>query len=247
MGRRFPEFCVLKAACRVSVKASSSATGEARVASYQAAINAVAAQHYADLPLVVEVLNKWLEMNQDFVRDPVGYIARDSSPSLVSATKEDHPTTISTIQNAADRPPTQSSSTSTDGVPLPISDDSGAPECVINSPPTASTTEPELNDLDDTFSSSNGRRDVPVPVQKIWPPAWIAVVRFLPFLGSLGVGNPTSGNTPSPSSSWLVTPKPPARKMPDSLETPWFRLSFLASFCQGWWTILKGSFTSGNG
>ena len=243
---------MLKAACRVSVKALSSATGDARVASYQAAINAVAAQHYADLPLVVEVLNKWLEMNQDFVRDPLGYVAPGSSSSFVSATKEDHSTTISTIQdppsqNAADCPPTQSSSTSTDVVPLPISGDSGAPEYAVNSPPTASTTGTEPNDLDDTFSLSNGRRDVPVPVQKIWPPAWIAVIRFLPFLGSLGVGNSTSGNAPSPSSSWLATPKPPVRKVPGSLETPWFRLSFLASFYQGWWTILKGSFTSGNG
>lgn len=88
MGRRFPEFCILQATCRVNGKASSSATGDARVASYQAAINSVAARYYADRPFMVEVLNKWLETNQDFIRNPVGYAASNSLSTPPSAVRE---------------------------------------------------------------------------------------------------------------------------------------------------------------
>ena len=171
MGRRFPEFCIIRAACRVSVKASPSSTGDNRVASYQAAIDAVAVQHYAHWPFMVEVLNKWLEMNQDFVRDPVGYLALGSLPDPPTITVDGHSFTVSGTQDAPDQ---TTSVAVTSGHRL------------AHDLPTAS--------LPETFGSAtnsspgvshsplNDKGDVPVPIWRIFPLSWIGAFRFLPLL-----------------------------------------------------------------
>jgi hypothetical protein len=258
MGRRFPEFCVLRAACRVSVKASPSATGDDRVASYRAAINSVAVQHYADWPFMVEVLNKWLEMNQDFVRDPVGYVVSDPPTSPAPANRMGSSTNIPTIQDTPSQTatpaalmsghlPTQSPPTVAEDVGLPLLCDARAPEYIADSPPATSKTGTGPNDLDDPPSSLDDGRDVSVPSQNILPLSWIGAFRVIPSLWNLGVGTSTSRNTPRPSRSWLAASKPPTQQMSSSPETRWFGLSFLANSYSAWRDILKKSFAFSSG
>lgn len=255
MGRRFPEFCVLRAACRVSVKASSSATGDKRVASYQAAINAVAVQHYADWPFMVEVLNKWLEMNQDFVRDPIGYVAPNPPPGPASPTINDHsPDTPSQIATPAALTSghqfTQNPSTATDNPSFPLSSDSEAFEHIATPSPVASKTGTEmLNDLGGPPPPLNGERGVPVPIQKLLPLSWIGALRSLFPLGSFGVGPLTSRNTSSPSRSWpTYAPVPSTHQISNStLKTCWSKLCFLVDLHKGWWDVLKKTFAFRSG
>jgi len=255
MGRRFPEFCIIRAACRVSVKVPSCATGDDRVASYQAAINAVAAQHYAHWPFMVEVLNKWLEMNQDFVRDPIGYVAPNPPSDPAPADTDDDSPTISTIQDTPSQTTTSafltaghllthSPSVVAEGVPFPPSSDGEAPERDACLSPVALTTGTETNDLDDPPLLLNGGREVPMPFQKVLPFSWIGALPFLSSLGGPGVGPLTSRNTSSGSRSWFSTPELSTQQM---LETCRSRLSFLASFYKGWWNVLKRSFRFGRG
>jgi hypothetical protein len=177
MGRRFPEFCIIRAACRVSVKASPSATGDNRVASYQAAIDAVAVQHYAHWPFMVEVLNKWLEMNQDFVRDPIGYVPPGPLPDPPTTTVDDHSFTVSTTHDAPDQakaPVVVSGHRLAHDLPTaPLPDTFGS---AISSSPAPSTT------TDVSHSPSNDESDVPVPIQGIFPLSWIGAFRLLPLL-----------------------------------------------------------------
>lgn len=192
MGRRFPEFCILRAACRVSLKASSSATGDARVASYQAAIDSVAVRYYADWPFMVEVLNKWLEMNQDFVRDPLGHVASNSLPTPTSAVEKDHPA-ISTIQATpvltSDRALAQIPCPSGDSSSLLLTREPDVPEHVTDSTPVASTSGTEPNDMGDPPSSPNGGRDVSVPIHKPLLPSWNIPFRFFPSLWNFVVNS----------------------------------------------------------
>lgn len=242
MGRRFPEFCILRAACRVSVKASPSATGDNRVASYQAAINAVAARHYADWPFMVEVLNKWLEMNQDFVRDPLGYVASNSPPGPASPTPDDHLPVISTTHDTPSRTATsghritQIPSTAMDDI------DANAFEHAAGPSLAASKIGTEANDLGGPPSPLNSERDVPMPIQKLLPLSWIGVLHFLPILSSLGVGPLTSRNTPSSSRGWLTARVPSTHQISNSPKTCWLRLSFVADLYRGWWNVLKKTF-----
>ena len=258
MGRRFPEFCILRAACRVSVKASPSATGDARIASYQAAIDAVATQHYADWPFMVEVLNKWLKMNRDFVRDPIGYVASDSSPSPTSATVDGHSPTMSTVQGSPSHtttsaapvgspPLTQDPSTATDDVPSPLSTDAEAFEYVAGSSSVASPAGTETDGLNDPPSTLNGGRGIPVPIQKISSLSSIRALRFLPSLSSLGVSPLTFRSRPSPSHGWLATPESSTQQTSKSTKSRWLRLFFPASLYRGWWDVLKRSFTFRSG
>jgi hypothetical protein len=254
MGRRFPEFCILRAACRVSVKASSSTTGDNRVALYQAAIDAVAVQHYADWPFMVEVLNKWLEMNQDFVRDPIGYVAPNSPPGPASPTIKDHSPAISTIHNAPSQITTpgalisghrliQSPNIMTDNVPFPLSNDAEVLEHVAGSSPAASKTGTETNDLDGHPSPLDSERGVPMSIQKLLPLSWIRALRLLPPLGSFGVGPLPFRNTSSASRSWLTAPVPSAHQMFNSPKTCWLRPPSLADLYKRWWDVLEKTFT----
>jgi len=180
MGRRFPEFCTLRAACRVSVRASPFATGDGRVAAYQAAIDSVGARHYTHWPFMVEVLNKWLETNRDFVRDPLGCVASSSSPVPVPTTGKDRSTTTST-QDTANRTTTltsghartQSLPTVADDQTLSPSCNAEAPKLAIGSSPAASATGTEHNNWVN-------------PIRKIVPLSWIEAFRFPPSLGNLG-------------------------------------------------------------
>lgn len=254
MGRRFPEFCVLRAACRVSVKASPSATGDKRVASYQAAIDAVAVQHYADWPFMVEVLNKWLEMNQDFVRDPIGYVAPNPPPGPASLTINDHSPTIPTIYDTPSQISTpaaltsshqftQNPSTVTDNASFPLPSDSGILEHVATPFPVALKTGTETSDLGGPPSPLNGERGVPIPIQNLLPLSWIGALRFLSPLRSFGVGPLTYRNTSSPSRSWPTAPVPSTHRISNStLKTCWLRLSFLVDLYKGWWDVLKKTF-----
>ena len=237
MGRRFPEFCTLIAACRVSVRASPFAAGDDRVASYQAAINSVAGRHYTHWPFMVEVLNKWLEMNQDFVRDPLGHATSNSSP----ATGKSHSSTTSAQDAAAltsGHACTHGPSTEANDVTLPLSSDAEAPKYTDDSPPAISTTETKSNDFIDPPSCLNNG-DVPVPVQKLVQFSWIRAFRFPPSLASLGIRNLASGNAFSSSRSWTATLMPPT--------TGWVGLSFLADSYKGWWEIFKKSFAFRSG
>ena len=188
MGRRFPEFCILRAACRVSVKASSSTTGDARVASYQAAIDSVAARHYADWPFMVEVLNKWLEMNEDFIRDPLSYTASTSLPTPPSTTEKDRlaismaPETPALTLALAQIPPTV-----VGGPSLLFSGEAEVPEHVPDSSPIALTTGTEPSTMDDLPSSLIHRGDIRAPIHKFLPFTWTAAFRFLPSLWNLVV------------------------------------------------------------
>lgn len=177
MGRRFPEFCIIRAACRVSVKVSPSSTGDNRVASYQAAIDAVAVQHYAHWPFMVEVLNKWLEMNQDFVRDPVGYVAPSSQPDPSAVTIGDHSFTVSTTQDALNQT-TSVAVTSGHRLAhdLPIA---SLPESFGSA--TSSSLAPSAA-TDVSHSPSNDECNVPVSIRRIFPLSWIGAFRLLPFL-----------------------------------------------------------------
>lgn len=193
MGRRFPEFCILQAACRVSNKASSSATGDARVASYQAAINSVGARYYSDRPFMVEVLNKWLEMNQDFVRDPLGHAASNSLPTPSSAPPKDHPT-ISTIRDSpdhvlaptpmSDRAPTQPPFTPVDNSSLSPPTEVEVPERIADSSPAASTSGRQSSDLDDL---PRDRPEVRTPVHRFLPLTWTIPFGYFPSLWNLVV------------------------------------------------------------
>jgi len=177
MGRRFPEFCTLRAACRVSVRASPFATGDGRVASYQAAIDSVGARHYIHWPFMVEVLNKWLETNQDFVRDPLGYVASSSSPtagkdrSFISTQDTASQTTVLTSDP-------QSSPTVAGSPTLSPPCHTEVSEHTVDSP-SATGTEPD--------SWANPPPSCgPIPIRKIAPFSWIDAFRFPLSLGNLG-------------------------------------------------------------
>jgi hypothetical protein len=188
----------MQAACRVSLKASSSTTGDARVASYQAAINSVAARYYPDWPFMVEVLNKWLEMNQDFVRDPLGHTTSNPLLTPPSAFQKDHPT-ISTIRDASyialtpaptsDCTLTQTPSTPVDNPPLSLHSEAEVPECIADSSPAVSTS-----DLDDLPMDKS---DVRIPIYRFLPLTWTSSFRFLPSLWNLIVGTFSSVVTSS--------------------------------------------------
>lgn len=249
---------MLRAACRISVKASPSATGDDRVASYQAAIDSVAVQHYADWPFMVEVLNKWLEMNQDFVRDPVGYVFSDPSPAPPFATRKGSSANISTIQDTPSQTttpaaltsghlPNQSPPTAADDMTLPLLYNARSPEHIADLPPAVSKTGAEPNDPDDPHSSLDDGRGVSAPSQNILPLSWIGASRFLPSLWSFGTGTLTSRNTSSPSCNRLASHKPSTQRVSSSPETHWLRLSFLASSYLTWWDILKKTFAFGSG
>ena len=224
MGRRFPEFCVLTAACRVSVRASPFATGDARVASYQAAINSIAERHYTHWPFMVEVLNKWLEANQDFVRDPSGYVAPNPSPAPTSTQDTASQTTATFAAVTSGHAHTHGSPMAADVASSPC--DAEAPECTTGSAPAASTTGMDLVDL-------------PSPLL-----SWIG---FLPSLGSLGVGNLTSRIPFSSSRGWFATPKSPTQQISSSPKAGWFRPFFLADSYWEWWDILRKSLALGSG
>ena len=187
-------------------------------------------------------------MNQDFVRDPIGYVASNSPPGPASPTVEDHSSAISTIHDTPSQTATsghrltQSPSTATDSVPLPLSNDSEAFEHVAGSLPAASKTGTGANDLGGPPSPLNNERDFPMPIQKLLPLFWIGALRFLPPLGNLRVGPLTSRNTSSPSRSWLTALVPSTHQMSDSPKTCWLRLFFLADLYKGWRDVLKKTF-----
>ena len=241
MGRRFPEFCIIRAACRVSVKASPSATGDGRVASYQAAIDAVAVQHYAHWPFMVEVLNRWLEMNRDFVRDPIGYVAPGSPPGPPTAV-DDQSFTVSTTQDALNQTITSAAVTSGHRLAygLPTASFPETPGSATSSSSAPSTTRTDVVDV--PHSSLNGQCDSPVPAWRISPLSWIDA--FLLFLGSPGVA---PNSTPSPLSNWRATPMPPVHQTPSSAKTRWLRLFFPAGLYRRWSGVLEKSFTFGSG
>ena len=221
MGRRFPEFCTLRAACRVSVRASPFATGDGRVASYQAAIDSVGAQHYTHWPFMVEVLNKWLETNQDFVRDPLGFVASNPPLTPPPTTRNDSSTTTPTQDSAgrtatltSGHPRTQSSPTVVDDPALSPSCNTEASTRNAGSSPAASTTGTEPNNRDNPPTSLKGG-SVPIPIQKTLPLSWIDTLRFPPVLGSLGN---------------LAT------------KTSWFKFFFLTSSYERWWDTLRKTF-----
>ena len=227
MGRRFPEFCTLTAACRVSVRASSSATGDGRVASYRAAIESIGRQHYTHRPFMVEVLNKWLETNQDFIRDPLSYVAPDSSPAPTLATT----TTVASTQ-AQDRTANQTTASATPAcgppttagdVALPLSRGVEVSKHTVDSSPAASTTGTEPSGSDDPTSTppSSGASSAPIPILKTIPLPWVGAFHFPPSLGNLGVGNLTT-------------------------KTGWLRLFFAGSY-KGWWEIFRKTFVFRSG
>jgi len=245
MGRRFPEFCILRAACRVSVRVSR-VTGNDRVASYQAAIDSVAGRHYADWPFMVEVLNKWLEMNQDFVRDPLGHAASNPSPAPAPGIGNDH-SAISTIQATpvqfitstvptTVRLLTQSPPPGADDMDLPPSSD--APEHIPDPSPVASET-----GSDDPLSSLNERQDISAPIQKIFPLSWIGAFSLLALPGAGYV----SRNLSSASCGWLTTLEPSTQQIPSSPETGRFGFAIFSRFCEGCWNILRKPFASMSG
>ena len=242
MGRRFPEFCILRAVCLVCAKVSSSSTGDARVASYQAAINSVAKRYYADWPFMVEVLNKWLEMNQDFVRDPICYTASNSSPIPPSTTMEDnsaiqetpHQALTLTSNNVFIHPPP----TAVDTVSLPLSP--GAEH--IRDPSLATPASgTELNDLGDPHRPSNDKRDLHVPF------LWTGTTPFFPSLWGLGVDTLSLVVTSNFFRKWFVAPKSSTQRTSNSSDTRWFSLTFLTSPYKEWWDILKKPFTLRSG
>lgn len=239
MGRRFPEFCIIRAACRVSVKASSSATGDGRVASYQAAIDAVAVQHYVHWPFMVEVLNKWLEMNRDFVRDPIGYVAPGSPPGPPTAVVDDHPFTVSTTQDTPNQTITSAAVISGHrlayGMPTAsLPETSGS---ATSSSPAPSTTRTDVVGV--SHSSLNGQRGAPVPIWRISPLSWIGP--FVLFLRRLRVA------PSSPFSNWRATPMPLVHQTPSLAETRWLRPFFPDGLYRRWWGVLEKSFTFRSG
>lgn len=204
MGRRFPEFCTLRAVCLVNGRVSSSAAGDARVASYKAAIDSVAKKYYGDWPFMVEVLNKWLEMNKDFIRDPIGYAASNPSPTPSPARGGDH-STASTMEEAPGQPTvpvattpartlTQSPSIDLDSVPLSLRGDTEGPKHTTGLPPVPSTSRVAPGDLDGPLSYPIGGRDVDIPPRK-FPLSWTGTLHFLPSLWNLGVGMLSSVTT----------------------------------------------------
>ena len=229
MGRRFPEFCTLQAVCRVSAKASPSATGDARVASYQAAINSVSAKYYADRPFMVEVLSKWLEMNQDFIRDPHGYGTSDS-PTPPPPTAMDLPSALTmrgtpdqALILATDRALTHESTT-VDGEPSPLLGDR-VPVQTADSSLQISASGVESQNSGDP--SSNNRSDLHIPSYQ-----------FFPTLRIPGIGILSSAFTLGPC-GWFIPQKPSAQQTSNPPKTHWFNLSFP---CAGWWDLLKRSF-----
>ena len=239
------------------MRASLSATGDDRVTSYQAAINSVAGRHYEHWPFMVEVLNRWLEANRDFVRDPLSYAASSSSPVLVSSADKDYSSTASTedtvSQTAASaaptpgHPQTQSPPTAADSVTLPLSSDAEAPEYAVNPSPAVSTTCTEPSDLVDPPSRLNDEGGVPVPIRGVIPLSWIGAFRLLPSLGNVGVRYLTSMIAFSSSRSWPATLTPPAPQLPTQPKTGWFRLTILANSYKEWWDILRKSFAFRSG
>jgi len=203
LGRRFPEFCILQVVCRVSSKASSSTTGDARVASYKAAIDSVAARYYAHRPFMVEVLKKWLEINKDFVRDPLGYAASNSLPTPPPSARTDHPT-ISTIRDAPDHTLAstltsnhvlaQIPSTVVNSPPVPTPKEAEVPDHIADSSPLTSTSGMEPCELDDPPSSTSPSdgRNVRVSIHRIFLFTWTNFFRFLPPLWNLVVGTLSS-------------------------------------------------------
>ena len=173
MGRRFPEFCALRAACRVSVRASPFATGDRRIAAYQAAIDSVGARHYTHWPFMVEVLNKWLEANRDFVRDPLGCVVSSSSPAPA-------PTTTS-IQDTASRITTLIPGHATTQRSPAVADNQTL------SPPCNAEASKQTADLSPAASATGMEPNDRVnPIRKIVPFSWIDAFRFPPCLGNLG-------------------------------------------------------------
>ena len=204
---------------------------------------------------MVEVLNKWLEMNQDFVRDPIGYVAPTPPPDPVPATTQGDSPTISTTQDDPNQTSTSAFLTAghqlthcpsavADDVPFPPSGNGEASEGTAGLSPAALTTGTEANVMDDPPLPLNGGRDAPVPVQKISPLSWIGVPRFLSLLGGLGVNLLDSENTSSPSRRWFATPGSSTRQMFRVCRSV---LSFLTSFYRGWWDTFKKSFGFGRG
>lgn len=190
MGRRFPEFSILRAACLVSAKASSSTTGDARVASYRAAIDSVAARHYSDWPFMVEVLNKWLEINRDFIRDPLGHNASPPTPPSAhpaTSTIRDTPDHVLTPALTSDGALTQTPFITLDRPSSSPPSEAEIPECNPDSPPVNSTSGTEPGDLDDPPSPPSDRRDLRVPIINFFPFTWTISFRFLPSLWNLVV------------------------------------------------------------
>ena len=204
---------------------------------------------------MVEVLNKWLEMNQDFVRDPLGYIASNPSSALASAIGKDYPTTTSTLDVTiqattsialipsdahSQRPPTATG----DATP-PLSGDAGAPGSTADSPLAVSTTGTEPNDLVDPPSSSDDGGGTPVPLLGVAPLSWIGALRLLSSLGNLGVGKLTSVIAFSCSRNWSATPL--TQQIPGPPKTGWLGLSILVNSYKGWWEIFRKPFAFRSG
>jgi hypothetical protein len=198
---------------------------------------------------MVEVLNKWLEMNQDFVRDPLGYVAPDSSSVSASATITTLQSTPSEIATSAAPPPnhsiTQSSSTD-DDVASPSSSDAEAPEYTAEPSQFSSTTGTESNGSVNPPSTLNDGREVLAPTQKIVLLSWIGAFHFPAPFGKLGASSLTSRNPFGSSWGWLVTPKSPTQQMASSPKASWFGFSFLANSYKGWCDILRKSFAFGS-
>ncbi|KAF9646598.1 hypothetical protein BDM02DRAFT_3118431 [Thelephora ganbajun] len=184
-------------------------------------------------------------MNQDFVRDPVGYVASNSSPVSSSATiptTRDTPSqTTTSAALSYSHVPTQSPPVVVDSASLMPSNDAQAPEYIADSSSDASMTETGSDDLINTPSSLNDGRDVPTPIRIFLLPSWIGIFRFLPSLWSLGVGTFSFRNTSCPSCSLPATPEPPIGRVSSSLEPRRFGLSSLVNSYKGCREILKKS------
>ena len=203
------------------MRASPFATGDGRVASYQAAIDSVGARHYTHWPFMVEVLNKWLEANKDFVRDPLGYVAPSSSPAPAPTAGKDRSTT-STQDSASQATALTSGHEHAQSSPMVVGSPTLSPPCnteastrTIDSPPAASDAGTESDNWANPPPSCD-----PIPIRKIAPFSWIDIFRFTPPLGNLGT---------------LTT------------KTSWFGLFFLSSSYERWWDTLRKSFAFRSG
>ena len=255
MGRRFPEFCTLRAICLVNGKVSTSATGDARVASYQAAIDFVAKRYYADWPFMVEVLNKWLEMNQDFVRDPIGYAASNPLPTPPPVPGKGFPT-IPTTQETAGRSFTSVVMTSdhtlsqiphptVEDPPPSLHGDAEGPKYAADSFPASSASRVGPNGLGNPLSSSNNRRDIHVSTHKPYILSWAGILNFLPPFLNLGIGTLSSTAPSSLFGRWFVAREPSTQWIPSPSGIRWFSLTFLVSSCKGCLEILRKPFAPG--
>lgn len=255
MGRRFPEFCTLRAICLVNGKVSTSATGDARVASYQAAIDFVAKRYYADWPFMVEVLNKWLEMNKDFVRDPIGYATSAPLPTPPPVPRKGFPTTptiqetpgrsFTSVVMTSDHTLSQISHPTVEDVPLSLHGDAEGPKDATDSSSATSATRVGPNDLGNPLSSSNNRRDIHVSAHKPYTLSWAGILNFLPPFLNLGIGTLPSIAPSSLFGGWFVARKPSAQRIPNPSGTRWFGLTFLMGSCKGCLGILKKPFAPG--